>query len=253
MTKNRMQDPATTTAQRPLESIEERLLKAKTAVEAAQGEALLAVQFHETWRPTVSDSDLQKRMGHSFATHSFHIIRMALRREVLLALMRLWDRDSRAVKVTGIAEVLRDAALFDELVRQRAVGLGYSVDVTDRMREALEPKRDRILALIRKYTHANERPTLLERLTTLRHEQLAHRQTREPTDPVELQHTDEEVEGFYQDTLEIVGLMLSVFLGRAFDIAGDATDVFQHHAKYFWAAARGERTEGHPFFKPRPE
>jgi len=29
-----------------------------------------------------------------------------------------------------------------------------------------------------------------------------------------LQHTDKEVEEFYQDTLEIVELMLSVFLAR---------------------------------------
>ena len=234
-------------------TIEEKLLQAKVAVEAAQGEALLAIQFHETWRPTIADADLRKRMGHSFATHSFHIIRMALRREVLLALMRLWDKDSRTVKVTGIAELLRDKASFGELVRQRAGNLGYSFDVTDRMREALEPKRDRILSLIRKYTHGKEHSTVLDRLTTLRHEQLAHRQTRQPTDPAGLQHTDEEVEEFYQDTLEIVELMLSVFLARAFDIAGEAGDVYRHHAKYFWAGVCGERTEGHPLFKLRSE
>ncbi|PTB18261.1 hypothetical protein C9I57_24080 [Trinickia symbiotica] len=248
-----MQDRTATNTQRSSATIEERLQGVKSAVEAAQDEAILAVQFHETWRPTIADADLRRRMGHSFATHSFHIIRMALRREVLLALMRLWDKDSRAVKVTGIAELLRDKAFFDELVRERASRIGFRFDVTESMRDTLEPKRDQILALVRKYTHGKERPTLLERLTTLRHEQLAHRQTREPTDPAELQHTDEEVEEFYQDTLEIVGLMLSVFLGRAFDIAGDAKDVFQHHAKFFWAAARGERTAGHPFFKPRPE
>lgn len=230
-----------------------RLEAAKAAVEAAQAEALLAVQFHETWRPTIADPDLRERMGHSFATHTFHIIRMALRREVLLALMRLWDKDSRAVKLTGIAELLRDRVFFDELVRHRASRMGYSFDVSDKMREALEPKRDRICALIRKYTHGEECPTLLDRLTTLRHEQLAHRQTQEPTDPAELQHTDEEVEEFYQDTLEIIRLMLSVFLARAFDIGSEATKVFQHHAKYFWAAARGERTEGHPFFNSRSE
>ncbi|PQP04566.1 hypothetical protein C5615_38930 [Burkholderia cepacia] len=120
-------------------TIEEKLRRAKVAVEAARDEALLAVQFHETWRPTVADTNLLKRMGNSFATHSFHIIRIALRREVLLALMRLWDKDSRTVKLTAIAELLRDKALFDALVRQRAENLGYSFDVTDRMREALEP------------------------------------------------------------------------------------------------------------------
>lgn len=230
-------------------TIDEKLRRAKVAVEAARDEALLAVQFHETWRPTVADTDLLKRMGNSFATHSFHVIRIALRREVLLALMRLWDKDSRTVKVTAIAELLRDKALFDALVRQRAGNLGHSVDVTDCMREALEPKRDDILRLVRKYTDGSERATVLDRLRTLRHEQLAHRQAHQPTDPATLRHTDEEVEEFYKDTLEIVRLMLSVFLATAFDIAGDGGDVYRHHADFFWAAARGERTEGHPRYR----
>lgn len=232
-------------------TIEEKLQKVKTAVEVAQDEALLAVQFHETWRPTVADAELRARMGHSFAAHSFHIIRMALRREVLLALMRLWDQNPRTVKVTAIADLLQEKAVFDELVLQRAMRLSHSFDVTDSMREALEPKRDRIVVLVRKYTHSKAHHTFLERLRTLRHQQLAHRQTHAPTSPDGLQHTDAEIEEFYQDTLEIVRLMLSVVLGRAFDIASEATNVFQHHAKHFWAAARGERTEGHPFFKPR--
>lgn len=230
-----------------MDTLEEKIERAKIAVKAAQEEAILAVQFHETWRPTVDDPELLKRMGHSFATHSFHVIRMALRREVLLALMRLWDKDSRAVKLTGIAELLRDKPLFDALVRQRARNLGYGFDVIESMREALEPKRDNILRLVRKYTNDSEHATVLERLRTLRHEQLAHRQTQ-PTDPAALQHTDEEIEEFYQDTLEIVRLVLSVFLATAFDIATDGGEVYRHHANFFWAAARGERTEGHPYF-----
>lgn len=233
-------------------TIEEELQKAKVAVEAARDEALLAVQFHETWRPTVADSHLLERMGNSFATHSFHIIRIALRREVLLALMRLWDKDSRAVKVTSIAELLRNKVLFDALVRQRTKALGYSVNVMDSMHEVLGHKRDDILRLVHKYATSNGQATVLDRLRILRHEQLAHRQAHNPTDPAELHHSDEEVEEFYQDTLEIVRLMLSVFLGSAFDIARDGGDVYRHHAGFFWAAARGERTEGHPSYR-RPK
>lgn len=230
-------------------TIDEKLQRAKVAVEAAQDEALLAVQFHETWRPTVADLDLRKRMGNSFATHSFHIIRIALRREVLLTLMRLWDRDSRTVKLTAIAEFLRDNTLFDALVCQRARNLGHSVDVTDNMREALEPKRNEILRLVRKYTDSNEHASVLDRLRILRHEQLAHRQAHKPTDPAALRHSDEEVEEFYQDTLEIVRLMLSVFLATTFDIAEDGGKVYRHHADFFWAAACGECTEGHPRYR----
>jgi hypothetical protein len=49
-------------------------------VDAAPDEALLAVQFHAAWPPAIVDIDLRKRMGHAFATDSFHIIRMALQR-----------------------------------------------------------------------------------------------------------------------------------------------------------------------------
>lgn len=230
-------------------TVEDELQKAKVAVEAARDEALLAVQFHETWRPTVADTDLLERMGNSFATHSFHIIRIALRRELLLALMRLWDTNSRTVKVTAIAELLRNRALFDALVHQRTKDRGYSVAVTGCMREALEQNRDDILRLVRKYTDSGEHTTVLNRLRALRHQQLAHRQTHEPTDPAAWHHTDEEVEEFYQDTLEIVRLMLSVFLATAFDIAKDGGYVYRHHADFFWAAVRGERTEGHPRYR----
>lgn len=228
--------------------MEDELQRAKVAVEAAQDEALLAVQFHETWRPTVFDVDLQARMGNSFATHSFHIIRIALRREVLLALMRLWDRDSRTVKLTAIAELLSNEALFEELVRQRAERLG-GLDVVDAMRDALSPKRAEILRLVRKYTHDSSHASVLNRLRALRHQQLAHRQAHQPTDPTELHQTDEEIEEFYQDSLEIVRLMLSVFLGRAFDIAGEGGSVYRHHADYFWSAVCGERTKGHPRYQ----
>jgi hypothetical protein len=39
------------------------------------------------------DKDLHSRMGQSYASQAFLVIRMALRRETLLALMRLWDRN----------------------------------------------------------------------------------------------------------------------------------------------------------------
>ncbi|CAM2184575.1 hypothetical protein BO443_50431 [Burkholderia orbicola] len=55
---------------------------------------------------------------------------------------------------------------------------------------------------------------------------------------------------FYQDTLELVRLLLSVFLATAFDIAREGGDVYRHHAEFFWGAARGERTEGHPRYVP---
>lgn len=228
---------------------EEQLERARIAVRAARDEAVFVVRLHETWKPTAYDADLRARMGNSFATHSFLVIRTALRREVLMALMRLWDTNRQALKLTAIAETLGDPACFDALVRSRVQSLDSTFDITERVRETLEPKRDEILALIRKYTDDISKSSILERLRTLRHEHLAHRQANAPTNPDDLQHTDEEVEQIYQDTLAIVALMLSVVLATSFDIARQVSDVYRHHAGFFWAAARGERTEGHPRFR----
>ena len=67
----------------------------KIAVAAAEDEIVMAVMFHETWRPTAYDEGLHNRMGNSFATHSFQIVRLSLRREMLLALMRHGFRPGR--------------------------------------------------------------------------------------------------------------------------------------------------------------
>jgi hypothetical protein len=78
-------------------------------VKAAQQEFDMAITFHETWRPIAYDEDLQKRMGKSSATQTFLVVRSALRREMLLALMRLWDKDQRNVGMElSIADLLRD-------------------------------------------------------------------------------------------------------------------------------------------------
>ncbi len=61
-------------------------------VKAAQQEFDMAVTFHEVWKPAAYDKDLHHRMGKSYASNAFNVVRVALRREMLLALMRLWDK-----------------------------------------------------------------------------------------------------------------------------------------------------------------
>jgi hypothetical protein len=136
----------------------------------------------------------------------------------------------------------------------------------DAMREALTPKRDQILELIGKYSVNGTAFEVLEQLKMLRHQRLAHRQLpKAPVAPAgpdtpgqqdeegkqPVWGTDDEIETFYQDNLEIIRLLLSLVQGLAFDLS-EATDVYKHHAKYFWASARGERTEGHPDYHPPP-
>ncbi len=59
---------------------------------------------------------------------------MSLRRELILALTRLWDKDDRAVRISLIAHHLGDKAFFEALVQYRARRLGLR-SIPDRMRE----------------------------------------------------------------------------------------------------------------------
>ena len=230
------------------EEVAAALTTLKTLVRAAEDEALLAVMLHESWKPTAYDVDLQARMGTSFATHTFNVVGMALRRELLLALARVWDTNKRAVRLTVILDTLRDEQCFDALVCERAESLKLGRASVELMRQTLAPKRAEVLERIRKYMKDGERESVLESLKSLRNERLAHRQVHGPIKVSEKQATDEQIEALYQDTLEIVTRLLSLVLAHAFDIPNDAAQVYRHHARYFWAAVRGERTEGHPDF-----
>lgn len=245
----------------------DELERVKAFVEAARQEIELAIMFHETWRPAAYDTELHSRIGTSYASHSFQIIRLSLRRELLMALVRVWDSNKQAVRMSLIADRLRDKAVFNALIQTRAARTGlHSGFALGAMREALTPKRDQVLELIGKYSANGTAFEVLEKLKVLRHQQLAHRQLpvaqvapakpnarewQEEEGKAPVWATDDEVETFYQDNLEIMRLLLSLVLGQAFDLS-EAADVYRHYAKYFWASARGERTEGHPDYHPPP-
>ncbi|UEP47393.1 hypothetical protein LMA00_12130 [Burkholderia ambifaria] len=250
-----------------MDDTQQEIERLKNIVDTARQEIELAVMFHETWRPSAYDADLHARIGTSYAAHAFQIIRLSLRRELLLALTRVWDTNKQAVRMSLIADRLRDKKFFEALVQYRAGRIGLrSKFAPDAIRSALTPKRDQVLELISKYSVNGSSFEVLEKLKTLRHQHLAHRQL--PTTPVApavsdvpgqqddegqppVWATNDEIETFYQDNLEIIRLLLSLVQGMAYDLS-EATDVYKHHAKYFWASARGERTEGHPDYYPPP-
>lgn len=250
-----------------MDDIQKGIDRLKKLVDTARQEIELAVMFHETWRPAAYDTSLHDRIGTSYAAHAFQIIRLSLRRELLLALTRLWDNDRRAVGMIKIAGRLQDPQFFEALVQFRAQNRGLRSRFNpDPMRDALTPKRDLIVSLINKYSENGSAYDVLNKLKILRNERLAHRQL--PSAPLgevrgqasgrsavladgPIWATDFEIEAFYQDNLEIVRLLLSLVQGIAFDLS-EATKVYKHHAKFFWASARGERTEGHPDYSPPP-
>jgi hypothetical protein len=97
-----------------------KIISLRESVKAAQQEFNVAVMFHETWKPTAYDDDLHRRMGTSCATHTFNVVRVALRREMVLALMRLWDTPRHALRLEHIARTLRDQHVIDALATDRA-------------------------------------------------------------------------------------------------------------------------------------
>jgi hypothetical protein len=215
-------------------------------VKAAQREFDMAVQFHEVWKPALYDEDLRQRMGVSYATNAFDVVRVALRREMLLALMRLWDRDARAIGMEAIAETLGEQSFIDSLAADRAARTGLP-QIVGRMRIEVSKKADDAVALVDKYSEGGSHCAMRKKLQTLRNEHLAHRQTS-LTAATGADATDDEIEAFYLDNSKIVSLLLSLVAATSYD-PQDTAGVYRHYATHFWAGVRGEQTEGHPSYR----
>lgn len=219
----------------------------KKMVAAAQEEFDKAVTYHEVWKSAVYDKDLHNGMGRSYAANAFLVMRTALRREMQLALMRLWDKDDRAVRMSKIVATIRKSAVIDALAADRARGSDWPGEV-NMMRADLQAKADKVIKLTRKYSEGGSRNAILKSLKCLRDEWLAHRQI-EPSIVAGADTSDEAIEEFYQDNAKIIQELLSLVGAMAYDPL-DLAREYERCAAEFWAGARGERTEGHPHFRP---
>jgi hypothetical protein len=226
-----------------------KIVSLRAAVKAAQEEFDMAMTFHEVWKPAAYDEDLHERMGRSYAANAFLVVRQALRRETLLALLRLWDNDPRSVQMGAIGEALSGRDLINTLAIDRVTRMGIP-EAEDEMRRDMSKYAAEAIALIGKYSKDGSHFAVLEKLRTLRNKFLAHREV-EPIVAGKADATDQEIEEFYQDNSKLVSLLLSVVAAIGYD-PGEAAEVFQHYAALFWASARGERTEGHPNYRPPP-
>ncbi len=201
-------------------------------VTAAREEFDLAVTFHEIWKPAAYDHELHNRLGKSYATQAFLVTRTALRREMVLALMRLWDTNKKSVRMERIWHQLRDKEVIDALASDRASCAGFG-DLLEFMREDLQDKADKARELIARYMEGGSHNNILETLRTLRHERLAHRRASLATAPGATA-TDEEIEEFYQDNSKLIQILLSFVNAMAYD-PKDTAGVFALYAKSFWA------------------
>ena len=226
-----------------------RIEALRAAVKAAHEEFELAIRFHEVWKPTAYDRQLHKRMGNSHASHAFLIVRASLRREMLLALMRIWDKRNGVVQIEVIGRELGNESLIEALAADRAVPFGQpSVQVE--MQKDLSIRAHQVLDTIAKYSPKGSHRATFEKIQRLRHEHLAHRKITPTTEPT-ADASDEDIESFYQDTAEIISALLSVVSATGYS-ADDTAGVIRYYAELFWEGARGERTEGHPNYKAPP-
>lgn len=215
-------------------------------VRAAQQEFDMAVTFHEIWKPAAYDTDLHARMGTSYATQAFLIIRTALRREMVLALVRLWDRRPHAVRMEEMARMVSSSSVMQVLVAERARRISIP-GVEDDIRSTMEQKAAKIAAIVVKYERGGSHHAILKKLHGLRNERLAHRQVTSAV-ATGAGITDQEIEEFYQDNSALIQALLSLVDGMAYD-PSDTASVFRHYAGLFWAAVRGEQTGGHPNYR----
>ena len=226
-----------------------KIIKLRAQVEAASQEFEMAIAFHETWKPTAYDEELHRRMGASYASHAFHVVRAALRREMLLALMRLWDNENRgdhqkrSVGMVSIAKTIGENDVVRALAADRAAPFRWP-GVGDQMYQELCQIADEAKALIEQYTLGGPQENLLKKLRTLRDKHLAH--------PPATETTDKEIEAFYQDNAKLICLLLRLVMATAYN-PDDAAGVFGHCAGFFWAPVCGERTEGHPTYRALAE
>jgi AbiU2 len=231
-----------------MEFSDPKITTLREMVTAAQQELEYAIQFHEVWKIAADDSDLHNRMGKSYASQAFLIMRTALRREMLLALMRLWDTNREAIRMTWIVATLREKGVVDVLAANRVRGSWPGA--LEMMTAELNKQAAEVFLVANKYMEGGSHKAALEGLKNLRHERLAHRQLAPATVKGENAPDEKEIEEFYQDTAKLVQVLSTLVNAMAYD-PEQSVEVYRHYAKFFWAAARGERTEGHPDYRPR--
>ena len=168
---------------------------------------------------------------------------------MLLALMRLWDSNQQAISMRKIRDELRNDEVFNALVSERgADDERLASAISDDLNRVLNVEREKIISLIEIYLKGGKGHATFLKTRTLRNEHLAHRQITPSEVPLE-DTTDKDIELFYEDTVEIVRLLLSLVLGLGSNLS-EFAKIYSHCAKVFWINARGERTEGHPNFHP---
>lgn len=224
-------------------------------VQAICGEADTALVLHATWQVARDDQALHERLGVSYATNAFRAVVTALRREVLMGLLRVWDKSKGGLRLDRLASEFRKPETIKLLSEARPVCLQarrarkyYAESLIEEVRSTLDETANSFLSLFAKYERSGEGTRLLKKMKDLRDERLAHFDMHATTVP-DKNATDQEIDQFLADSMELVRHLRHLVLAEAFDPV-EAAGVHRHYAKLFWASVRSERSEGHPNFRP---
>src|SRR6185437_9237615 len=97
-------------------NISDTVVALREQVRAASQEFDFAIACHEAWKPAAYDTALHHRLSHSYAGNTFLVVRSVLRREMLMALTRLWgEDDKRALGMRFVAKCLSRPAIIQQL------------------------------------------------------------------------------------------------------------------------------------------
>lgn len=226
------------------ETVQEKLDRLSMTANAISDEYDLAARNHETWKPMVSDKDLHDRIGRSFAAHTFGWIRDAVRRDMVLALMRIWDSGKGTLNLFRLMEDIDNPEIMDALVARRSERVPASIE--PQMRQRLSDQRERLRAMIDEYGEGGASEGTLDRLRIVRNGVLAHNlSTKRNGKKMPDDLTDAMVDQFYQHTSGIVRGVLSLLDATAYN-PDEAAAQYGQCAGYFWEGVKGEQTEGHP-------
>src|SRR5450830_143723 len=128
----------------------------KDSVRAAQKEVDMAVVFHEAWKPAAYDLELHKRLISSYAAHTFNAVRLALRREMLMALMRIWDYTDESIRIGSVIDGIQRNEIVDALLEERLTGLSKQSnmcvrDFETQMRHDIQSSANEAIFLFKQY------------------------------------------------------------------------------------------------------
>jgi hypothetical protein len=168
---------------------------------------------------------------------------------MLLALMRLWDRNKNAIRITKVVHTLREVEGVVKVLAAHRVRGNWPGEL-EMMTADLQSLADEVLRLANRYMEGGSHNAAFKKLERLRDERLAHRQLA-PTAVTAGTDLEREIDEFYRDTGKIIGKLSVLVNAMGYDPEQSA-EVYRHYARFFWAAARGERTEGHPNYLPPP-